>query len=64
MVALVRPAAKMGGTELLVAVPIENPARNEAFEASDGIGTTTYHGTLPHNTYSGVANSLCLTTNA
>ena len=44
MVALVRPAARVGGTEVLVAVPIEIPARNEVFEASDGIGTTSNAG--------------------
>ena len=40
MVALVRPAARVGGTEVLVAASIEKPAKKEVFEASDGIGTT------------------------
>ena len=44
MVALVRPAARVGGTEVLVAVPIEIPVKKEAFEASDGIETMAYAG--------------------
>ena len=47
MVALVRPAARVGGTKLLVAVPIENPAKSEPFEGSSGHGTMPYAGMAP-----------------
>ena len=47
MVPLARPAARVGGTKLLVAVPIENPAKSEPFEGSSGHGTMPYAGMAP-----------------